>query len=153
VPLTGEKEAGGGSPAETGVGAAFAPPAAGPGVALAPGGGGLGPGAPGPGGTAAARPSAPVLPLSPPLPLAGLSQRPAYPEVARRAGIEGTTRLKILVRADGSVGAVEVAASAGDPSLDAAAIAAARTWRFEPARRGADPVAVWILRDVQFRLE
>ncbi len=153
APLTGTKEAGGGSPAGTGVGASFVPPDAGPGIALAPGAGGAGPGAAGPGGVATPSPPPPVLPLSAPRPLVGASQRPAYPEPARRAGIEGTTQLKILVRADGSVGAVEVAGSAGDPSLDAAAIFAARTWRFEPARRGADRVAVWILRDVEFRLE
>jgi iron complex outermembrane receptor protein len=46
----------------------------------------------------------------------------------------------VTVRADGSVGDVEVAVSAG-PELDEAATVALRQWRFEPARRGGEPFA------------
>jgi protein TonB len=56
------------------------------------------------------------------------------------------------VLADGAVGEVRVERSAGHPALDAAAIEAIRRWRFEPARRGAEPVEVWILLPVRFTL-
>ena len=42
--------------------------------------------------------------------------------------------------------------SAGHPDLDQAAMEAVRRWRFEPARRGADAVAMWVLLPVEFRL-
>jgi iron complex outermembrane receptor protein len=51
-----------------------------------------------------------------------------------------SVELLVTVRADGTVGEVEVATSAG-PELDAEAISAVRGWLFEPARRGAEAVA------------
>jgi protein TonB len=77
---------------------------------------------------------------------------PAYPEAARRAGAQGTTLLRVRVRADGSVGEVLIQQSAGHPDLDAAAAGAVSRWRFEPAERGGVPVEVWILLPVRFRL-
>jgi protein TonB len=43
--------------------------------------------------------------------------------------------------------------SAGHPDLDAAAADAVRRWRFEPARRGDEPVAMWVLLPVEFKLQ
>ena len=54
--------------------------------------------------------------------------------------------------ADGRIGDVAVEHSAGHPDLDQAAMEAVRRWRFEPARRGADAVAMWVLLPVEFRL-
>ena len=87
------------------------------------------------------------------LPSGGYQVRPAYPEVARRMGIEGTTSLKVRVREDGTVGEVIVAQPAGHAALDQAAVNAVQRWRFEPARRGGHPVAVWVSLAVRFRLE
>jgi protein TonB len=78
---------------------------------------------------------------------------PAYPAAARRAGIQGTARLRVQILADGRVGDIVVDASTGHPSLDQAATDAVRRWRFEPARRGAEPVASWVLLPVEFHLE
>ena len=36
--------------------------------------------------------------------------------------------------------------------LDGAAADAVKRWRFEPARRGDDPVAMWVMPPVEFRL-
>lgn len=56
---------------------------------------------------------------------------PVYPEQLRERGIGGTVRLKVTVRADGSVGDVQL--EDGDPVLAAAAVPAVRMWRYEPA--------------------
>ena len=76
-----------------------------------------------------------------------------YPATARRLGIQGTARLRVQVLADGRVGEIVVEASAGHPDLDRAAADAVRQWRFEPARRDAEPVAAWVLLPVQFQLK
>ena len=54
--------------------------------------------------------------------------------------------------AAGRVGEVVVKQSAGHPDLDRAAADAVRRWRFEPARRGAEAVAIWVELPVEFRL-
>ena len=73
-----------------------------------------------------------------PAPLA----RPIAIEYTRKAqedGVEGRLVLAITVGADGAVSQVEVTAPV-EPSLDAAAIAAVKTWRFQPARRCGKPI-------------
>jgi protein TonB len=86
-------------------------------------------------------------------PRGGYQIRPTYPAAARRAGAEGTTLLRVHIRADGTIGQVQVARSAGHPALDEAASVAVSQWRFEPARSGSKPVAVWVLIPVEFRLQ
>jgi len=85
-------------------------------------------------------------------PQGGYQVRPSDPSSALRQGVQGTTMLKIHVLIDGRVGDVVVQQSAGHPDLDQAAIEAVRRWRFEPARRGSDPVAMWVLLPVQFQI-
>jgi protein TonB len=85
-------------------------------------------------------------------PQGGYQVRPSYPSSALRQGVQGTTMLKVHVLIDGRVGDVVVQQSAGHPDLDQAAIEAVRRWRFEPARRGSDPVAMWVLLPVQFQI-
>src|SRR5215470_19778451 len=86
------------------------------------------------------------------IPRGGYQVRPAYPSSARRLGIQGMTTLRVFVAADGSVGDVVVQESAGHPDHDSAAADAVKRWRVEPARRGTEPVGVWVLLPVQFRL-
>jgi periplasmic protein TonB len=85
-------------------------------------------------------------------PRGGYQVKPSYPSSARRAGMQGTTLLGVFVGSDGRVGDVVVRESAGHPDLDAAAVDAVKRWRFEPARRGTEPVAMWVLLPVQFTL-
>jgi len=85
-------------------------------------------------------------------PQGGYQVRPTYPAAPRRLGIQGTTMLRVHVLADGRIGDVLVERSAGHPDLDQAAMEAVRRWRFEPARRGDDAVAMWVLLPVEFRL-
>ena len=91
--------------------------------------------------------------LTPSRPVGGYQVKPRYPESARSEGIQGTTELKVLIGADGSVGQVLIAKSAGHFDLDRAAVEALKTWRFEPARRGREAVATWVIIPVQFKLE
>jgi len=85
-------------------------------------------------------------------PRGGYQVRPVYPESARRAGIQGTTLLRIHIETDGRVSDVNVERSAGHQSLDQAAADAVRRWRFEPALSSAGPVSMWALVPVEFRI-
>ena len=76
---------------------------------------------------------------------------PVYPPELERNGITGTVRVRLVVSADGGVQSVEVTSPSGRSELDQAAIAAAYTYRFEPARNIYDePVACRINRTFSF---
>lgn len=53
-----------------------------------------------------------------------------YPAILKRRGIGGTVRLKVAIRADGTVKDVEVLG--GNPALADAAEKAVRQWKFAP---------------------
>jgi TonB family protein len=108
----------------------------------------------------AAAPAAPPPPAAvlPPgisrLPRTLDAKGPEYPAAERRAGTQGSVTLEVVVRKDGTTGDVAVAQSSGSPGLDSAAIAAARTWRFEPALgEDGQPVDLKVRRALQFKLE
>ena len=86
-------------------------------------------------------------------PLGGYQVKPRYPESARRQGFEGTTLLKIHVSDTGRVEDVLIERSAGHEDLDLAAMEAVKQWRFEPARRGKQSIAVWVMLPVRFALK
>ncbi|MBA2602172.1 MAG: energy transducer TonB [Acidobacteria bacterium] len=77
--------------------------------------------------------------------------KPSYTEEARRRGVEGDVVMEVVVRADGSVGAMRVIHGLG-AGLDGRAIEAVRQWRFSPARRYGTPVDVLVEIAVEFRL-
>jgi periplasmic protein TonB len=85
-------------------------------------------------------------------PLGGYQVKPRYPEAARRAGAQGVTLLRVRVLENGSVGEVLIEKSAGFRELDFSAAEAVKKWLFEPARRGKEPVQVWVLLPVKFEL-
>ena len=87
------------------------------------------------------------------IPRGGYQYRPDYPATARNRNIQGTTLLDVLVADDGRVADVVVKQSAGHPDLDRAAADAVRRWRFEPARRGTEAVAMRVLLPVVFKLK
>lgn len=76
------------------------------------------------------------------------SPRPAYPEEARSAEMEGTVVIEVLVGTDGYVARVRVAESSGCKVLDKAAKEAARDWEFTPAEKDDELVRVWV--DIPF---
>jgi protein TonB len=85
--------------------------------------------------------------VTPPHPIAGQpNQPPAYPAEAKAAGIEGTVVVRFVVTEKGEVAQVQVVS--GPPELIAVCLAAVKTWRFTPAIREGEPVAV--TRNVRF---
>lgn len=58
---------------------------------------------------------------------------PRYPPEAARGGFAGTSVLIVDISETGQVTGVQLEQSAGHPALDAAAIEAARAWKFAPA--------------------
>ena len=78
---------------------------------------------------------------------------PRYTAEAKRAGIQGTVWLEVVVLPDGTVGDVEVTKSLDRVyGLDDQAIAAARNWRFAPGTRFGEPVAVRVGLELFFNL-
>ena len=79
--------------------------------------------------------------------------KPDYPKGARQRGEQGDVILEIRVNAAGAVDDVKVATSSGFAELDEAAVRAARTAKFSPARSGRDPVASTARLKLQFKLK
>lgn len=103
---------------------------------------------------AASEPEAPSLP-TPPVFNAGYLRNPPprYPLAARRNGEQGTVMLRVLVSVDGVPASVSVEKTSGSARLDHAARDTVSSWRFVPARRGAQLVEAWVLVPIVFRLE
>jgi len=82
------------------------------------------------------------------------SQRvdPVYPPASRRAGEEGTVRVRVLVDESGRPKDVVIAKSSGFAQLDEAAMAAVRKWRFVAATNGQQAISAWTQVAVTFRL-
>ena len=76
--------------------------------------------------------------------------RPAYPELARQAGIQGVVRLEATIGEDGKVEDAKVLS--GHPVLAQPALEAVRQWRYLPTRVNGKPVSVVTIVDVEFRL-
>ncbi|HEY1272986.1 MAG TPA: energy transducer TonB [Terriglobales bacterium] len=84
-------------------------------------------------------------------PRAVYSPDPEYSEEARKAKYQGTVVLWMVVGPDGRAREIRVQRSVG-MGLDEKAIEAVKTWKFEPARKDGQPVAVQINVEVSFRL-
>jgi protein TonB len=78
--------------------------------------------------------------------------RPVYPLACRRASHEGTAVVRVVIGEDGKPLRVEIVRSAGCRELDEAALDAARTARFRPARRWGRPVVSAIEQPFRFVL-
>ena len=78
---------------------------------------------------------------------------PRYPDSARRRGAQGTAQITLRLAANGHVGEVRVHRSSGDASLDDAALAAVRRWRFDAPPAGAEWAERWFVVPIEFRLQ
>jgi len=84
------------------------------------------------------------------LPVLLSAEQPAYPDLAREAGITGTVRVNVLVGKDGRV--KKAIAMDGPELFRDSAIEAAKKARFKPALQGRNPVEVWVLIPFNFEL-
>ena len=77
--------------------------------------------------------------------------QPEYSDDARKARVQGTVQLEIVVNADGSVQVDKVQRSLGY-GLDQRAIDAVKKWRFMPGKKDGRPVATYVEVLVNFSL-
>ena len=76
---------------------------------------------------------------------------PQYTDRARRKKINGYVVVSFIVTKEGAVRDATVARSL-DKDLDKQALAAVRTWRFEPALKDGTPVEVRLSTEITYRL-
>jgi TonB family protein len=79
------------------------------------------------------------------------SPDPEYSDEARRAKYQGTVVLWVVVGPDGRVHDIRVQRTLG-MGLDERAVEAVKRWKFEPARKDGQPVAVQVNIEVRFTL-
>ena len=79
--------------------------------------------------------------------------KPDYPKGARQRGEQGDVVLEIRVNAAGIVDRVDIVSPSGFSELDEAAVRAARTARFAPAKSGGSPVASTARLKLDFKLK
>jgi len=77
--------------------------------------------------------------------------QPAYPEVAREAGIEGLVELRVLIDESGKL--TDIRAVSGEPVLLQAAIDAVRQWKYRPLVIEKKPVKVMTVIRLDFKLQ
>jgi protein TonB len=75
---------------------------------------------------------------------------PKYPGLAQQAGLEGTVLVKVFVTPAGKVN--RAVAVEGPEVFWKAAVTAAQTALFTPAKQGDTPVGVWVIIPVTFSL-
>jgi protein TonB len=85
----------------------------------------------------------------PPVPV--YNPPPEYPDLARRAEIEGTVMLRCVLSETGDIIDAQVIKSVTQ-ALDEAALRAVRQWKYQPAKNNNIPVRVYLVVPVAFRL-
>lgn len=96
---------------------------------------------------------------------AGIARQPAvpprvlnsvaayYPPGLKQAGIEGRSVMQLVIGTNGAVESVELLESSGNGTLDESAMAAARKWRFSPAKNSAgQKVRCYYVLPYRFRI-
>ena len=76
--------------------------------------------------------------------------KPAYPQLAKSARVQGTIKLQAIIAVDGSIKNLRV--MSGPPLLVNAAIDAVRRWQYKPTMLNGSPVEVITEIDVNFTL-
>ena len=92
----------------------------------------------------------------PPVPIGGFSaiqKRLVYPEIARKAGVEGRVYVNVLIDEKGNVIKTKILKSLGNNGCDEAAEAAIKAVKWKPAKQRDKPVKVWVGIPVVFKLK
>jgi protein TonB len=87
------------------------------------------------------------------VPRYGQNRPPFYPQRAREQGWQGTTLLKVLVLATGTVGNAEVIHSSGFAALDQSAMRGVKEWKFIPGQKDGQATDMWVQIPITFKLE
>lgn len=80
------------------------------------------------------------------------TRAPDYPESLRRAGVSGIVSINVTIDENGDVTHATVAKSS-DAGFEQAAIAAVTRWKFKPAKKAGQPVAVSVVLPVRFNVQ
>ena len=80
-----------------------------------------------------------------------VKKEPEYSEEARKAKVQGTVILYIVVTPDGKATNMKVQRSVG-LGLDEKALEAVAQWKFNPGKKDGKPVPVEAFIEVNFRL-
>ena len=80
------------------------------------------------------------------------SPQPVYPDIAFRAGVEGTVTLHVVIGIDGSVENVTVVQASPSEIFSEAARKAVLEWTYEPARVGGETVKALCSQTIRFVL-
>jgi len=84
---------------------------------------------------------------------AAIQRNLVYPEIARKAGVEGKVVVNCLVDEKGNVVKTTILKSLGNNGCDEAAIAAIKSVKWKPAKQRDKSVKVWIGIPVVFKLK
>lgn len=103
--------------------------------------------------------AAPPAPPAPPMQIAEVStapvprskSMPAYPDDARKQGIEAVIVVKFIVTETGAVEDIKILK--GHPLFDAAVLASVQSWTFDPATLEGKPVRMARMVKIPFRLK
>jgi TonB family protein len=76
---------------------------------------------------------------------------PVYPELAKRARVQGKVQMEVFISKDGAVQIAKVIQ--GHPLLDQAAVAAVSQWRYKPTLVNGQPVEVQTNVELEFTLQ
>jgi TonB family protein len=79
--------------------------------------------------------------------------QPAYPEPARKAGVEGVVTVEVVIGVTGTVLDGSIVKSSGNDFLDKAALVAAKGSTFEPGKRSGRPAQTKVTVPFRFQLD
>ena len=80
-------------------------------------------------------------------------ERPPYPRMARRRGIEGWVKIKFLVDRFGRVRRPAVLSSQPEGVFDRAVLDTVPRWSFAPGKKNGRAVDTWVVTTVRFKLK
>lgn len=92
----------------------------------------------------------------PPVPIGGfaaIQRNLVYPEIARKAGVEGRVIVHVQIDEKGNVVRTKILQSLGNNGCDEAAVAAIKSVKWKPAKQRDRAVKVWVSIPVVFKLK
>ena len=80
------------------------------------------------------------------------TQPPVYPAALRLEGVSGIVSISVSIDEKGDVASTAVSKSS-NPAFDQAALDAVARWKFKPAKKSGQPVAVTVVLPIRFTAE